>query len=126
MPRAKQFQHLSAVAVNVLARLEAKKAVKEQLRASGNRRLVPHREIVARTKQYLAIHPELREQALATAWELSVRSQSARINAVLFHEDRRVLRKPRSPVSQTGSANAALKRLNFFLQLLRFSVPRAY
>ena len=53
MPRAKQFQHLGAVAVNVLARLEAKKQVKEQLRASGNRRLVPHREILAMSKQHL-------------------------------------------------------------------------
>jgi hypothetical protein len=41
MPRAKQFQHLGAVAVNVLARLEAKKQVKEQLRAQGIRRPSP-------------------------------------------------------------------------------------
>jgi len=32
MPRAKSFEHLGAVAVNVLARSEAKKQVKEQLR----------------------------------------------------------------------------------------------
>jgi hypothetical protein len=78
MPRAKQFQHLGAVAVNVLARLEAKKAVKEQLRASGNRRLVPHREIVAQSNAYLANNPQLYEQALATAWELSIRDRQGR------------------------------------------------
>jgi len=72
MPRAKQFQHLGAVAVNVLTRLEAKKQVKEQLRAQGNRRLVPYREIVARTKAHLEAHPELYEQALQRAWEMGV------------------------------------------------------
>ena len=73
MPRAKQFQHLGAVAVNVLARLEAKKAVKEQLRAQGNRRLVPYREIVALSKAHLEAHPELYKQALQRAWQIGVR-----------------------------------------------------
>jgi len=73
MPRAKQFQHLGAVAVNVLARLEAKKEVKEQLRAQGIRlTYVPAREIVARTKAHLEAHPELYEQALQRAWEMGV------------------------------------------------------
>jgi hypothetical protein len=72
MPRAKSFEHLGAVAVNVLAGLEAKKQVKEQLRAQGNRRLVPYREIVARTKAHLEAHPELYEQALQRAWEMGV------------------------------------------------------
>jgi hypothetical protein len=72
MPRAKQFQHLGAVAVNVLARLEAKKAVKEQLRAQGNRRLVPYREIVALSKAHLEAHPELYKQALQRAWQMGV------------------------------------------------------
>ena len=72
MPRAKSFEHLGAVAVNVLARLKAKKQVKEQLRAQGNRRLVPYREIVARTKAHLEAHPELYEQALQRAWEMGV------------------------------------------------------
>ena len=65
MAQAKQFQHFGALAVNVLARQAAKNAVKEQLRASGNRRLVPHREIVAQAKAHLEAHPELYEQALA-------------------------------------------------------------
>ena len=73
MPRAKQFQHLGAVAVNVLARLEAKKAVKEQLRAQGIcLTYVPAREIVAQTKRYLEAHPELYEQALQRAWQMGV------------------------------------------------------
>jgi len=73
MPRAKQFQHLGAVAVNVLARLEAKKQVKEHLRAQGIRlTYVPAREIVAQTKRYLEAHPELYEEALQRAWEMGV------------------------------------------------------
>jgi hypothetical protein len=73
MPRAKQFQHLGAVAVNVPARLEAKKQVKEQLRAQGIRlTFVPAREMVARTKAHLEAHPELYEQALQRAWEMGV------------------------------------------------------
>jgi hypothetical protein len=73
MPRANQFQHLGAVAVNVLARFAAKNAVKEQLRAQGIRlTYVPAREMVALSKQYLATHPELYEQALQRAWEMGV------------------------------------------------------
>jgi hypothetical protein len=73
MARAKQFQYLGAVAVNVLARLEAKKQVKEQLRARGIRlAYVPAREIVQRTKAHLLAHPELYERALQRAWEMGV------------------------------------------------------
>ena len=72
MARANQFQHLGTLAVNVLARQAARKAVKEHLRASGNRRLVPHREIVAQAKAHLEAHPELYEQALQRALEMGV------------------------------------------------------
>ena len=73
MPRAKSFEHIPGFAINVLARLEAKKAVKEQLRARGIRlTYVPAREIVARTKAHLEAHPELYEQALQRAWQMGV------------------------------------------------------
>ena len=64
MPRAKSFEHILGFAINVLARLEAKKQVKEHLRAQGIRLTYPAREIVARTKAHLQAHPELYEQAL--------------------------------------------------------------
>jgi hypothetical protein len=84
---ANQFQHISGVAVKVLARLAAKKVVKEQLRQQGVRGVVPHREIVARTKEYLGTHPELYEQALASAWAMAAaQDQQGRINAVLFDD----------------------------------------
>ena|SRR5215467_3089422 len=79
MARANQFQHLDALAVNVLARLEAKKAVKEHLRAQGIRlSYVPARAIVARTKRYLEAHPELYEEALQRAWQMGVCSPEAK------------------------------------------------
>jgi hypothetical protein len=99
---AEPFKPIGALAINVLAKCAAKKAVIEQLRAS-NTKLVPHREIVWQTKAYLAEHPELQEQALATAWELSVRDQSGRINAAIFDDDRKGWRKPRRPVLQTDN-----------------------
>ena len=103
---ADQFQHISGVAVKVLARLAAKKAVKEELRKQGIRGVVPHREIVQATKAHLEAHPELYEQALATAWALAAKDQQGRINAVLFDDDRRGFRKPRGPVSGTDHAKA--------------------
>jgi hypothetical protein len=99
MTKANAFQQLGAVAVDVLARLAAKKAVQAELRASGNRALVRHREIVARSKVYLAEHPELREQAFAQAWQMSTDAHAERINATLFDDDRRGWRKPRPPVT---------------------------
>ena len=57
----------------MLARLAAKKAVTEELRAKGVRvTLVPHREIVAQAKAHLEAHPELYEQALQRAWQIGV------------------------------------------------------
>jgi hypothetical protein len=57
------FQPISASAVHVLARLAARKAVKEQLRADGVRvTLVGPAEISARAQAYLTDHPELYRQ----------------------------------------------------------------
>ena len=82
MPRAKSFEHLGAVAVNVLARLEAKKQVKEHLRQQGIRlTYVPAREIVAQAKAHLEAHPELYEQALQRAWEMGVCRRAVRMSS---------------------------------------------
>jgi|SRR5262249_4603252 len=97
--------HISGAAVKVIARLAARKAVKEQLRANGIRRPVPHREIVRATNAYLAANPQLYEQAMAQAWAIAAKDQQGRLNAVLFDDYRRGWRKPRRPV--------ALKRLRF-------------
>jgi hypothetical protein len=105
------FQPIGALAINVLAKCAAKKAVVEQLRSSGNRAIVPHREIVRQTRAYLAEHPELQEQALATAWELSIRDQQGRLNAALF-DDGRGRRRPSRSVLLIRSADKFLNDLN--------------
>jgi len=62
------FQPISASAVNVLARLQARKAVQEQLRSEGVRvSLVKPAEISVRAQVYLADHPELYREALERA-----------------------------------------------------------
>ena len=113
---AEPFQPIGALAINVLAKCAAKKAVVEQLRASGNRAVVPHREIVRQTRAYLAAHPELHEQALATAWELSVRDQQGRLNAVLFDDDRRGWRRPRRSVSVSDNAKTGTDNIDVLAQ----------
>jgi hypothetical protein len=116
MTKANAFQTLGAVAVDVLARLAAKKAVQAELRNSGNRALVPHREIVQQTKAYLAEHPELHEQAFAQAWQMSIDAHAERINAVLFDDDRRVWPKPRPPVYESDHDKSTIEKTQENLQ----------
>jgi hypothetical protein len=88
--------------------------VKEQLRDQGVRvSLVPIREITERAQQYLAEHPELFDQARERALRLGM------IAPPMVTPDADL------PVNQITQSRA-LKRLNFLVQLLRFSVPRAY
>jgi hypothetical protein len=66
------FQPISASAVHVLARLAARKAVKEQLRSEAVRpTLVKPAEVSAKAQAYLANHPELYREALERAQRLS-------------------------------------------------------
>ena len=54
--------------MHLLARLAAKRAVQEQLRAEGVRiSLVPPREVQERATAYLRDHPEVWREALARA-----------------------------------------------------------
>jgi hypothetical protein len=65
---ARHFKLIGAHAINVLARLAAQNAVKEQLRDQGVRlSLVPIRDITEKAQRYLADHPELYQQALERA-----------------------------------------------------------
>jgi hypothetical protein len=108
---ADQFEHISSAAVKVPARLAAKKQLTEQLRQQGVRQPLARPSAVS---AHLAEHPELYEQALATAWELAVRSQSALINAVLFEDDRRVWRKPRRPVYESDNTKSGTEKTQLF------------
>ena len=68
MARANQIKHIGTSAINVLARLAAKNAVKEQMRGEGIRMtLVPPRVIAEKASAYLEQHPELYRQALERA-----------------------------------------------------------
>ena len=68
-----QVQPISASAVHVLARLAARKAVQEELRAQGVRvSLVRPAEISARAQAFLADHPELYREALERAQRLGL------------------------------------------------------
>jgi hypothetical protein len=64
---------IGTVAITVLARMAAKKAVQEELRSEGVRvSLVKPAEINAKAQSYLADHPELYQEALARAQRLGM------------------------------------------------------
>ena len=65
------FQPISASAVHVLARLAARRAVTEQLRAEGARiSLLRPAELSVRANKYLSQHPELYRAALERAQQM--------------------------------------------------------
>jgi hypothetical protein len=67
------FAPISALAVHVLARLAARKAVQEELRSEGVRvSLVKPAEISVRANEYLSQHPELYREALERAQRLGM------------------------------------------------------
>ena len=89
---AKSFKPVGAVAITVLARIAAKKAVQEQLKAQGVRvTLVKPAEIAAQAKAYLDANPHLYEEALQRAWKLGLIEQAERIDQALFDDE---MRKP--------------------------------
>jgi hypothetical protein len=62
------FKLVGNHAINVLARLAAKNAIKEQMRGEGVRMtLVPPRVIAEKAQRYLEQHPELFKDAYARA-----------------------------------------------------------
>jgi hypothetical protein len=68
-----EFRPISVSAVHVLARLAARRAVTEQLRAEGVRiSLVKPAEVRARAQVYFADHPELYKEALERAQRLGL------------------------------------------------------
>jgi hypothetical protein len=81
-------------AVMVLARLAAKRAVQDNLRAQGVRvSLVPPAEIMRQAGEYLASHPELYQQALQRAQPLGYVSANLTTDA----------QKPSEPKSTTSA-----------------------
>jgi hypothetical protein len=83
------FQPVSASAVHVLARMAARRAVQEQLRADGVRvSLVKPAEISAKAQVYLADHPELYREALERAQRLGLFSKpNRRLSPIMVTPD---------------------------------------
>jgi hypothetical protein len=76
MRKANSFSHIGTSAINVLARLAAKKAVTEELRAQGVRvSLVRPAEISLKAQAYLQSHPELYREALERALRMGLIKQ---------------------------------------------------
>jgi len=87
---AKSFKPIGAHAVNVLARLEARNAVKAELRGQAIRpSSVKSSEISEKARAYLEQHPELYEEAMQRAWRWSLIDQAERIDNALFDDERR-------------------------------------
>jgi hypothetical protein len=77
--RNNSFKPLGTHAIAVLARLAARNAVKEKIRADGERlSLMPPRIISERAKAHLEAHPELYQQALERALRLGWIEQDPR------------------------------------------------
>ena len=71
LPLPETFQHISVHMVHILARLQAKRLVQDQLRAEGRRlSLVSPREVQELATAYLRDHVEVWKEALARAHKL--------------------------------------------------------
>jgi hypothetical protein len=91
LPQLNTFQPISASAVQVLARMAARRAVQEQLRADGVRvSLVKPAEISARAQVYLADHPELYREALERVQRLQLfeRKPRRKLSPIMVPPDR--------------------------------------
>jgi hypothetical protein len=87
---AKSFKPIGTHAIAVLARLEARNAVKAEIRDQGARpSSVKPAEISERAKAYLDAHPELYEAAMQRAWRWSSIDQAERIDNAIFDDERR-------------------------------------
>ena len=103
------FNPISASAVHVLARLAARKAVQEELRAQGVRpTLVKPAEISARANEYLGQHPELWRVALERAQRMAEKDE---LRKAQRRKSRHVCRSDnRSPKPRPCSARATAPR----------------
>jgi hypothetical protein len=121
------FQPVSASAVHVLARMAARRAVTEELRAAGVRvTLVKPAEISAKAQVYLEQHPELFKDAVLRSVWLRRMNCAKRVGASSSRYSLRLIWRNDDLLHKQVAQTRALKRLNFLVQLLRFSVARAY
>ena len=100
-------QHSRNHCINVLARIAAKDAVKEQLRDQGRRlTLVPIREINEKAIAYLADHPELYQEALERAQQLG------------YVQTLPIMTTPELSVSRSDPAKSGIEKTEEKMQLV--------
>jgi len=86
----RHFKPIGTHAIGILARLEARNVVKQQLRDQAIRPAsVKPAEIAQRAKAYLEANPWLYEEALQRAWRLGLLEHVERIEATVFDDERR-------------------------------------
>ena len=85
-----KFKPIGTHAIAILARLEARNALKQQLRDQAVRpELVKPSEIAQKAKAYLDANPWLYEEAYSRAWKLGLIKQADRIDQAVFDDERR-------------------------------------
>ena len=108
------FKHISVHMVHILARLQAKRLVQEQLRNAGVRlTLVPPREVNERATAYLHDHPEIWREALARAHLIDDAEGQRKEKRKLRRAQLALLRRS---VSQSDHAKVAIEKTQQFPQ----------
>jgi hypothetical protein len=102
------FTHISVHMIHILARLQAKRLVQEQLRAEGRRlTLVKPREVQERATAYLRDHPEVWKEAIAKAHRLDEMEGQRKDRQRLRREQ---LARLRRPVATSDQAKTAIEK----------------
>src|SRR6516165_8432550 len=104
LPLPTTFKHIFVHMIHILARLQTKRLVQDQLRAEGVRvSLVPPREVQERATAYLAQHPEVWREAIARAHLIDEAEGQKKARQKLRREQ---LARLRRHVSQTDHAES--------------------
>ena len=116
------FKHISVHMIHILARLQAKRLVQEQLRNEGVRvTLVPPREIAEKATAYLHDHPEIWREAITRAHLIDEMEGRKKEKRKLRSEQlARLVR------SQQVAQEPPLINQDNLVQLPRFSEARTY
>ena len=107
-----EFKHISCHIIHVLARLQAKRLVQEQLRNEGVRvTLVPPRVIAEKATALLASQPEIWREAITRAHLIDEMEGRKKEKRKLRREQ---LARLDRPVCTTGSANRGTEKTQLF------------
>jgi hypothetical protein len=109
LPLPTTFKHISVHLIHILARLQAKRLVQDQLRAEGVRvSLVPPREINERATAYLRDHVEVWKEAIARAHLIDEMEGRTKDRQKLRREQLARLRRPVAGKGESGGVGLRL------------------